>query len=392
MIGAGVSGCALLAQLRRLGWTGELSVWETGRSPGGRASTRRSRRGPGLRFDHGAPLFNISSQPAPELLAPLLEGGWIEPWPGTIAQLDRDGQLQPHPGDRFSDGQLFRGRGGMDQLCQGLLHLAGARVERQFGTLVRHLVVTATGRWHWLDGAQQRLGEADWLVLSGTLLAHPRSRRLLGWDEPPLQPVARRLGDPQLDRTLAAIAALHHEPRCTLLLPIQADHGQSWRDLPFRWLSFDPGAQQRWDLERLSIQPFDDGRCAVVAHATAAFASKHLDVFGSGSTVAGRRTSDPTDAQEEAMIRVLSAALQEVMERWISPSERGGSPCQLMRWGAALAQPPGLFAELMLCPQSRIGFCGDGFAGPGFGRLEGALRSSEALARQLMATVEPISA
>ncbi|MFS6825855.1 NAD(P)-binding protein [Cyanobium sp. ATX-6F1] len=83
VIGAGVSGCALVAQLRRLGWHGDLSVWETGRGPGGRASTRRSRSDGGRRLDHGAPLFNISSSPEPALLAPLLEGAGSSPGPAA---------------------------------------------------------------------------------------------------------------------------------------------------------------------------------------------------------------------------------------------------------------------------------------------------------------------
>jgi predicted NAD/FAD-dependent oxidoreductase len=56
---------------------------------------------------------------------------------------------------------------------------------------------------------------------------------------------------------------------------------------------------------------------------------------------------------------------------------------QLMRWGAAFPLPPGLPTELMVCPQSKVAFCGDYLAGEGFGRLEGALRSGEALARNL---------
>ena len=54
-----------------------------------------------------------------------------------------------------------------------------------------------------------------------------------------------------------------------------------------------------------------------------------------------------------------------------------------MRWGAAFPLPPGLPAPLQLCPASRLGFCGDFVAGPGFGRVEGALRSAEALATGL---------
>lgn len=318
------------------------------------------------------------------MLAPLLVGGWIEPWPCRIALLDGDGGLHPHPGDHLMEGRLFRGRGGMDQLCQGLLHLAGERVERHFGTFVRHLALTPTGRWQWLDDSHQLLGEADWLVLSGTLLAHPRSQRLLGWEEPPLQPVARSLGDPQLTKALAAIAALGYEPRCVVLLLIDASRADRWHRLPFRLLGFEPAAQTRWGLERLSLQPLEDGRCAVVVYSTSSFTSRHLDVYGQGSAIARVSPTEPSAEQEQAVIAELEAALQQALEPWISPWGAGDGERQLMRWGAAFAQPPGLPAELMLCPRSRIGFCGDGLEGPGFGRVEGALLSGERLASRLV--------
>jgi hypothetical protein len=88
----------------------------------------------------------------------------------------------------------------MDQLCRGLLELAGSDVELHSQCLVRDMAPTAHGGWELLDQQQQRLGAADWLVLSGTLLVHPRCRTQLDWPEPPLQPLARTLGDPQLER------------------------------------------------------------------------------------------------------------------------------------------------------------------------------------------------
>lgn len=58
--------------------------------------------------------------------------------------------------------------------------------------------------------------------------------------------------------------------------------------------------------------------------------------------------------------------------------------CQLMRWGGAFPLAPGLDAEAMLCPASRVALCGDAITGPGFGRISGAWRSGEWLAARLL--------
>ncbi|QPN58034.1 NAD(P)-binding protein [Synechococcus sp. CBW1107] len=385
MIGAGVSGCALAARMRRLGWQGPISLWESGRGPGGRAGTRRSRHDLLGRLDHGAPLLSISSSPAPMLLASLLDGGWVEPWSGALALLDGEGRLIPGGTDPLTQGDLYRGRGGMDQLCRGLLELGGSGLELNSHCLVRHLARSADSGWELLDQERQRLGGADWLVLSGTLLVHPRCQALLGWPEPPLQPLVRTLGDPRLERAAAAIAAIDTSPRCALMLLIQSDAAEAWRGLPFRLLSFEAAAQSRWGLSRLSIQPLEDGRCAVVAHSTADVARLHAGVAGSRSSVARLPGVISSPQREQALIETLASALSAVMEPWIASLELEGADPQLMRWGAAFPEGEGLASELTLCPQSRIGFCGDFVSGPGLGRIEGALRSGEELAEQLLA-------
>ena len=91
IVGAGVSGCAVAAQLRRLGWGGSIQLVEIGRGPGGRCATRRSRHDADLAINHGAPLFNISGEP-PALLEPLERGSWILPFAGAIQWLDDDGR------------------------------------------------------------------------------------------------------------------------------------------------------------------------------------------------------------------------------------------------------------------------------------------------------------
>ena len=284
VIGAGVAGCALVAGLRRGGWSGELSLWESGRGPGGRTATRRSRQDAGLRIDHGAPLFNISGTP-PVLLAPLLAGGMIEAWREPRGRLDATGQLHPEDNrDPLAEGELYRGVGGMDGLCAGLLALAAEHtapapaVTAHYGILVSDLAVAPNGRWQLFDRDRQLLAEVDWLVLAGSLLAHPRSRLLLAWDSVPLQTAAQSLADPDLQHGLAALASIRSEARSNLMLVAEGADAAAWLRCPFRLLRFDAAAEQHWRLSRLSIQPLEDGRVAVVAHSSAIFAAEHLSV------------------------------------------------------------------------------------------------------------------
>ena len=99
----------------------------------------------------------------------------------------------------------------------------------------------------------------------------------------------------------------------------------------------------------------------------------------------------PDPADETAVLDALQAGVTAALGSQLDSSALQGlaeSDRQLMRWGAAFpiasGDQPGLPADLSLCPASRIGFCGDAIAGPGFGRVEGALRSAEALAERLL--------
>jgi hypothetical protein len=226
-------------------------------------------------------------------------------------------------------------------------------------------------------------------VLASTLPAHPRTRLLLDWPEAPLRAAARSLADPQLDHALASIASIRSQPRSNLLLVPSAAQAEAWRRLPFRLLSFDALAQQRWGLSRLSIQDLDDGRMAVVAHSTAVFAAEFLSVYGTGSAIARVLGTPPRLEEEQAVIAALLDNLSQAMAGLLPAQAMDNASPRLMRWGAALPERPGLPPDLSLCPQSRVAFCGDYLELPGFGRVEGALRSGESLAARLLRLLEP---
>ena len=386
IVGAGVAGCALAAQLRRQGWYGSINLLEIGRGPGGRAATRRSRRDPALAINHGAPLFNITGSPPPGLLAPLQQGEWIQAFTGAIQELDG-------AGSSFHSGSLWQGAGGMEQLSRGLLALAAEAtpeagdIQLRCSTLVRRLEPLPGGEgWRLHGDGDVLLLECRWLVLSGTLLAHPRCRAVFGWPEVPLQAAAEALGDAQLLEAAARLAAIDSTASSNLLLTLPAELAAAWLALPWRVLQLSTAAQERWGLRRVSLQPLADGRCAVVAESSPAFATAHRHVYGSRSSAAQLLGAAADPAQETATIEALQHALEQVVGLSCT-----GADAQLMRWGAAFplaagtgTATAGLPADLQLCPASRIGFCGDSITGPGFGRVEGALRSAEALAAQLL--------
>ncbi len=247
---------------------------------------------------------------------------------------------------------------------------------------MRHLRPSPAGltpAWTLLAGDGTVLVRSRWLVLSGTLLAHPRSQQLFGWDGVPLQQAAAALQDPQLDQAAAALAISTSSASSHLLLLLPADLAGTWQEQPWRVLQFDPEAQQRWGLRRVSQQRQVDGRVAVVAESNSAFADRHRHVYGSRSSAAQLLGAVPDPGDETAVIEALSQALEDALGLPSAGAER-----QLMRWGAAFPEPPGLPAALQLCPNSSIGFCGDVVASDGFGRVEGALLSANTLAERML--------
>jgi predicted NAD/FAD-dependent oxidoreductase len=232
-------------------------------------------------------------------------------------------------------------------------------------------------RLHGSDG--QLLLECHWLVLSGTLLAHPRCLAVFGWPEVPLQQAADALAEPQLLAAAAALAAIDSRASSNLLLSLSEPAAAAWRQQPWRLLQFTAAAQERWGIRRVSLQAMASGRWGVVVESSAAFAERHLQVYGSRSSAAQVLGAAPQPEAEAEVIETLDRNLQHALGLSTAGADR-----QLMRWGAAFPQPPGLPPELSLCPDSRIGFCGDAIAGLGFGRVEGALRSAEALAERLL--------
>lgn len=113
VVGAGIAG---LACARRLVASGhQVSVYDKGRSVGGRAATRRIRLGAtDLRFDHGAQYFTARDPAFRSLVDRLATAGAIESYPNTVTSItDTERSFLP-------DEPRFVGTAGMNGMAKAL--------------------------------------------------------------------------------------------------------------------------------------------------------------------------------------------------------------------------------------------------------------------------------
>ena len=305
------------------------------------------------------------------LLAPLRSARVLQRDDRPVLLLDSDAGLSPATSpEACPDGGWWRGVPCMASICEALLDRSGsAPLSRQFATRVRRLERHSE---HWLLENEDRSWslKAKRLVLSGNLLAHPRSLKMLAWDDVPLRSAVAEGVDADLDAALSLLQHSQAEVRWNLMvdLGVLALNGDN---LPAQiWLN--AAAKERWKVERLVLQPQSDGRWGLVMHG--------LD---SGEAITPESQERLLAQEQQRLVALLPEMLQALPV--VSAALKQATPLGVMRWGASRPLNHPLPAELQWCPTSAVGFCGDWIAGPGFGKAEGAIRSGVNLAEQLHA-------
>ncbi|MEO1007250.1 MAG: FAD-dependent oxidoreductase [Planctomycetota bacterium] len=96
IVGGGLAGLAAAERLRAAGV--EVRVFDKGRGPGGRASTRRHDADDrALTFDHGAQYFTVRDDRFAAVVDRWVEAGAAQQWTGTIVAIDAPGEATPKP-------------------------------------------------------------------------------------------------------------------------------------------------------------------------------------------------------------------------------------------------------------------------------------------------------
>lgn len=162
VLGAGIAGLGAASELAAAGL--KPVVFDKGRGPGGRFSTRRAAP---FAFDHGAQYFTARDQQFVERVRAWIELGVVAKWSGRIVAL-REGIAREldEPLERFV------GAPSMSALAS---HLA-APLDVRCGVRVA-IAHFANGLWRLHGDGGELLGEFEQLIAT---LPHPQAAELLG--------------------------------------------------------------------------------------------------------------------------------------------------------------------------------------------------------------------
>lgn len=143
VIGSGLAGAAAARALQAAGASPVL--FDKGRGPGGRMSSRRSQTPHGeARFDHGAQFVTASSAEFAALLDAAVRDGHAAEWTGRLVSIDRYGNVEPLP-----DRRRYVGTPAMNTLVRAALGAFepafGRRAARLRGKPGAHTVVFEDG-------------------------------------------------------------------------------------------------------------------------------------------------------------------------------------------------------------------------------------------------------
>jgi len=258
-------------------------------------------------------------------------------------------------------------------------------IDTKYKTMIRGLSYTTiddsdtSGRkvWQLKDKSNEVIDTADWLIVAGSGIAHPRWTAAFG-GEPPLIAAEIESPDTKLRQALDAIGKQEVSPRMAVFFICSGDDARKWRSLDFDVANI---SNEDSILSKIIIQgdttDSGDEWCSVVLHSTEAFATENSSVYGKTSSAA--RVGGATDESlEDDLIGRMLTSMKEI-PGLPTPNDNTLSYGPILhRWGNAFPKGNALSHELGFIPSSHVAFCGDYVSSPEnprLGSLESALLS-----------------
>ena len=170
IMGTGLAGSTVASVLAQ---KADVTIFEAGRAPGGRSSTRRSREVSYV-FDHGLQYISRpKSREFTEVLDEWLACGCVARWEPRTAIVDLPIQSSPQVFEDAEKGVGFVGNPSSDSIVKFQLEKAEG-VKTKFNCRTNAHFLEESQTWKLVsDTTGEDLGEFDWLVTGARLSAAP---------------------------------------------------------------------------------------------------------------------------------------------------------------------------------------------------------------------------
>ncbi len=186
VIGAGISACTFASSLNKRFSDASILLVEHGRRIGGRATTRKSRKNKILEFDHGIPSISFSkhiSHDIRTLISPLINSKKLVDISNDILLIDESGVIN----NVLTNAKTYRSLPFMKNFCEGIINqsINPKKINFLFQTFVRS-INRVNDLWELLVSNGSFIQSKN-LILSSSLIAHPRCKKILKINSLPLR-------------------------------------------------------------------------------------------------------------------------------------------------------------------------------------------------------------
>ncbi|WP_413678947.1 NAD(P)-binding protein [Prochlorococcus sp. MIT 0916] len=360
VIGAGISACTFASFLNKRFSDVSILIVEQGRRLGGRSTTRQSRNNIMLQYDHGLPSIRFSqhiSEDIQTLILPLINSKVLVDISKDILLMNEFGILN---NSRTND-KIYRSLPFMINFCEEIINqsINPKKINFLFQTLIKS-IQRINDLWE-LQVNNGSLIKSKNLILSSSLIAHPRCLEILNMKSLPLSDAFVLGKDKVVDSVLSETSKLTYMKRKTYIFHVKnLGVVQNFKHKYLQVL-FSNLIRDDLNFERIIFHRQSDGSMILVLHCS--YINNLLEIDNRKIT---HYLLSLFFKHRIFIDLFLQARLIDTMD-----------------WRASQPLKPLLPKELQWSPISKIGFCGDWFDMNTCEGVESAMYSSIRLVQLL---------
>ncbi|WP_269609306.1 NAD(P)-binding protein [Prochlorococcus marinus] len=360
VVGSGISGCTFASSLNKRFSDASILLVEYGRRIGGRSTTRKSRKNKILEFDHGLPSISFGeniSQDLLSIISPLIKSKKLIDITQDILVIDQFGELY----HAYRNKKVYRSLPFMINFCEEIISqsINPQNINFLFQTITKS-IRRKNDLWEVEINNQKFLSSKN-LILSSSLIAHPRCLRILNIDSLPLRDAVIKGNDKTLDSLLRITSKQEYIKRKNYILHVLKSQIISKFNYKYLQIHFSRSIRDDFNFERIIFQVQSDGSMIIVLHCCSINSLFDRDF----------------DEIIESLIMIFDKH-KNFLDLFLQANF-----FDTMDWRAS--QPINNFVpkELNWSSISNIGFCGDWLDFDGCSCVEVAMNSSISLAQSI---------